>query len=243
MRASEWIEVQCLRSLFAVPNPAGSCVQAGDAIAVRVDGLPGRELNRIVGLYDLARLEDLAGVYGERPYWVSLDPEAYLDDDLAARGFVADSEWQKFERGVEPLESRTELDVSEARAPTDLAFVLRSTWGASPEVADWFAALLTTQGWHCFVAYDDDQPVAAGLLYAEGEAGWLGAASTMVEYRGRGAQSAIIGARIDRARELGLRLLVTETAASGEEGPGASFRNVLRAGFEPAYMRPNYTRA
>ena len=243
MRASERIEVRCLRSLFSVPSPAGSCIEVGDAIAVRVDGLPGRELNRIVGLYDLAPLEELATVYGERRYWVSLDPETGLDDDLVARGFVADGAWQKFERGVEPVRSRTELEVSEARAPADFATVLRSTWEVSPAVADWFAALVSHPDWHCFVAYEDRRPVAAGLLYAEGEVGWFGATSTMVEHRGRGAQGAILAARIERARDLGLRLLVTETAVVDEEGPGPSFRNVLRAGFEPAYVRPNYTRA
>jgi len=242
VRASEWIELQCLRSLFSVASPAGSCREVGDAIAVRVDGFPARELNRIVGLYDLAQLEELEPVYDERRFWVSLDPKAGLDDELVARGFVADGAWQKFERGVAPIESRTELDISEARAPADLAVVLRATWGMPPAVADLFAALVSHPDWHCFVAYDDRRPVAAGLLYAEGEAGWLGAASTIVEHRGRGAQSAILAARVERARELGLRLLVTETAAADEEERGSSFRNILRAGFEPAYVRPNYTR-
>jgi GNAT superfamily N-acetyltransferase len=232
-----------MRSLFSVPDPAGSCIEIGDALAVRVDGLPAQVLNRIVGLYDLAHMEELEAVYGERRYWVSLDPEAGLDDDLVARGYVADGAWQKFERGVEPIQRRTELDISEARAPRDLAVVLSATWAAPPAEADWFAALVSHRGWHCFAAYDDHRPVAAGMLYAEEEVGWLGATSTMVEHRGRGAQSALLAARIERARELGLRLLVTETEAPEGSQPGPSFRNVARAGFEPAYVRPNYTPA
>ena len=243
MRPSEWIEVQCLRSLFSLPGPAGSLREVGDAVAVRVDGLPGRELNRIVGLYDLSQLEDLAAVYAERPYWVSLDPEAGLDGELMARGFVRDGAWQKFERGVEPVEARTELEVSEARAPGDFASIVRATWGAPPDAARWLAGLVGHPGWHCFVAYDGQQPVAAGMLYAEGEVGWLGITATVAEHRGRGAQSAILAARAERARELGLRLLVTETGALDGGEPGPSYRNILRSGFEPTYVRPNYTRA
>jgi GNAT superfamily N-acetyltransferase len=232
-----------MRSLFSVPSPAGKLREAGDAIAVRVDGMPGRELNRIVGLYDLSHLDELAAVYGERRYWVSLDPDAGLDDELRDRGFVRDGAWQKFERGAEPLQARTELDVGEARTPEDFASVVRATWGIPADVAGWMSELVSHPDWHCLVAYEGRQPVAAGMLYAAGEVGWLGITSTLAEHRGRGAQGAILAARIERARELGLQLLVTETGAAEEGEPGPSYRNILRAGFEPAYVRPNYTPA
>ena len=51
------MEVEALRSLFAVPEPTGALGEAGGAIAIRVDGLPIKELNRIAGLYDLAELD------------------------------------------------------------------------------------------------------------------------------------------------------------------------------------------
>lgn len=232
-----------MRSLFTVSSPAGSLREAGDAIAVRVDGLPGRELNRIVGLYDLTQLDDLADLYGEGQYWVSLDPEAALDGELMSRGFVPDGAWQKFERGVEPLRAPTELDITDASTPGDFGFVIRATWGVPPDAERWLSGLVGRPGWHCLVAYDGGEPVAAGMLYAEGETGWLGVASTLVEHRGRGAQSGLLAARIERARELGLRLLVTETGALEDGDPGPSFRNIVRAGFEPAYVRPNYTPA
>jgi hypothetical protein len=242
VRPSEWIEVESIRSLFSVPSPAGALREAGNAVAIRVDGLPGRELNRVVGLYDISDLEALTGLYDDRPYWVSLDPGAGLDDELVARSFVRDGAWQKFERGTEPIAASTDLEIEPARASADFATVVRATWGVPPDVAVWLSALVDHADWHCFVAYDNERPVAAGMLYASGEVGWLGVTSTLVEYRGRGAQSAILAARVERSRELGLRLLVTETGALGGEAPGASYRNILRAGFEPAYVRPNYRR-
>ena len=72
-------------------------------------------------------------------------------------------------------------------------------------------------------------------------AGWGGSASAPPgpEHRGRGAQGAILAGRIDRARELGLRRVATETGVPREDGPGPSYRNILRAGFEEIEVRPN----
>src|SRR5215218_709617 len=121
MRPSERVEVEALRSLFSVPSPAGALREAGEAVAVRVDGIPGTELNRIAGLYDLSHLDELAGVFDDRAHWISLDPEAGLDHELMARGYVRDGAWQKFERRVDPVEARTDLDIAEARSVGDVA--------------------------------------------------------------------------------------------------------------------------
>jgi GNAT superfamily N-acetyltransferase len=241
VRASERVEVEALRSLFSLPSPAGALAEAGGAVAVRVDGVPGRELNRIAGLYDLAHLEGLTCVFGDRPYWISLDSAAGLDGGLMDRGYVRDGAWQKFERGVDPVDASTDLDIAEARSARDVDTILQATWGVPADIGHWLSALLDHPQWHCFIAYDGDQPVAGAMLYANGDTGWLGVASTRVDYRRRGAQSALLAARIDRARDLGLRLLVTETGVPESSEPGTSYRNILRAGFEPAYERPNYT--
>ena len=62
----------------------------------------------------------------------------------------------------------------------------------------------------------------------------------MPSHRGRGAQSAILAARVERARERGLRVLITETGVPRDGRPGASYRNIVKSGFEPTYVRPNY---
>jgi hypothetical protein len=64
--------------------------------------------------------------------------------------------------------------------------------------------------------------------------------ATRSEFRRRGAQNAILAARIRRAAELGCTMVVTETGELVEDRPSSSYRNILRAGFEPQYLRANY---
>ena len=239
MNASERVEVEALRSLFSLAEPCGRLGEANGAIAIRVDGLPIKELNRIAGLSDTAELDQLTHVFENRPYWITPDPEAGLDDELLARGYVRSGAWQKFVRGVDPYEAQTELEVVDARSRADVATFLRRAWGVPSPEAEWLSGVHHQPDWHCFVAYDGDEAVGGGMLYVLEDAGWIGVAATQPEYRGRGVQNAMFAARFDRARELGLKELFTETGIT--DPPGPSYRNMLRAGFEPAYERPVYT--
>lgn len=101
-------------------------------------------------------------------------------------------------------------------------------------------AVPASEGWHCFVAFAGDEPAAAGALFAEGSVGWLGAAATRPAFRRRGGQRAVVAARIERARELGLTTLVVETEAPTEDCAAGSHRNIVRAGFREEYIRPNW---
>jgi hypothetical protein len=42
---------------------------------------------------------------------------------------------------------------------------------------------------------------------------------------------------------VGATVVVTETGETVDGRPEHSYRNILRAGFEPAYVRPNYISA
>jgi GNAT superfamily N-acetyltransferase len=95
-------------------------------------------------------------------------------------------------------------------------------------------------GWSCYVAYDGKQPAGAGALFVHDGVGWLGYAATRPRYRGRGAQSAILAARIEDARQQGCSTVVTETGAMEEGRPSNSYRNIVRAGFREAGVRANY---
>ncbi len=241
MESGERAELEAFRDwVTAAPDGLVESAQRGGALAVRSTAFPTRELNRIVGLYDLADLDALAPFYSGGSFWVSLDPAAGLDDELVARGFAVDYAWQKFARGLEPVEARTDLRVTDAESPADFGTAFAEGYGLPSALSHFAAAVVGRAGWHCFVAYDDSLPVAAGALFESGDAGWLGAAATVPSHRGRGAQSAILAARVERARERGLGVLVTETGVPRDGRPGASYRNIVASGFEPTYVRPNY---
>jgi GNAT superfamily N-acetyltransferase len=89
----------------------------------------------------------------------------------------------------------------------------------------------------CFVAEWGGEPIATGMLsFHEGVALFAGA-STVPEYRGRGAQLALLDARLRCATERGCDLAMM-CAAPGS----ASQRNAERNGFRIAYTRMKFRR-
>ena len=82
--------------------------------------------------------------------------------------------------------------------------------------------------------------MAGAALRVSGGVGWLGIGATRPEHRGRGAQSALLAARIAAGLARGVEGFTTETGRPlpGEAGP--SFANIKRAGFRIAYDRPNW---
>src|SRR3954471_1642543 len=83
MRAGERAELEAMRDWVAA-SPGGpiAVARSGSAVAVRSKAYAARELNRIVGLYDLDALDELAPFYDGDSFWVALDPDAGLDDEL-----------------------------------------------------------------------------------------------------------------------------------------------------------------
>ena len=81
----------------------------------------------------------------------------------------------------------------------------------------------------CYLAYCDGQPAAIAVLYREDELGYLAAAATVPEFRGRGCQAALIAQRIRDAAEQGCTVAVVHTGFAT-----ASQRNQERADFRLA---------
>jgi GNAT superfamily N-acetyltransferase len=73
-------------------------------------------------------------------------------------------------------------------------------------------------------------------VWTNSAAAYFGFASTLPEHRGKGGQGALFAARIERALEEGCTTLVTETGELREGSPSASYRNILRYGFEERYV-------
>ena len=199
-------------------------------------------LNR-VGAIAAATDDELAEIdafYREHaiPHYVIATVSTELAAGLVARGFEQRLGWMKFRRDPKtPLVSETALRIGDATGD-DVVPIVGAVFGV-PELATMLATLPGRDGWHWFAAYDGEAPVACGALYVDDGAGWLGVGGTLPEHRGKGAQSAILAARIARARELGVDVLATETGVRKDDGPNTSYDNILRAGFSEAYVRPN----
>ena len=218
----------------------------------RVADLPrSRIFNHVFGLgrYVPAsdeQLDRIADFYGEDTYFVTLARDAEPRDlaaRLEARGFVPDYAWTKFQRGVDPpAPVETELRVQPIRPQhaRDFGRIIAAGFELPGFTGRWLAALFARPRWTCFLAFAGSEPAATGTLFVCRGVGWLSFAATLPEFRRRGAQSALLAARIQAAAQLGCSKVVGETGALEEGRPSNSYRNIVRAGFEPIYDRPNY---
>ncbi|HEU4563135.1 MAG TPA: GNAT family N-acetyltransferase, partial [Gemmatimonadaceae bacterium] len=109
-------------------------------------------------------------------------------------------------------------------------------WATSPELASLVLDLgrvsARSEGTTCFIAEVGGEAVAAAALAMHGGVALLAGASTIPEWRGRGAQAALLGARLHAAAERGCDL-----AMMGAQPGSASQRNAERQGFRIAYTR------
>lgn len=236
----ESVEHAAYADAYRASSELCELAEIGGAVCLKLPRLEGRIFNRVLGLDSVDHLDDIAAFYGDTQWWVSDSHE--VGAELEARGFTRDYGWMKFSRGVSPRRATSELSVAsvERARAGDFASVVVGGY-ALPEWSESFAAnVVGRPGWSCYVAYDGDLPAGAGALYVDGAVGWLGLGATLPEYRGRGAQSAILAARIEDARRQGCRTVVTETGELADDRPSSSYRNIVRAGFREAGVRQNY---
>jgi hypothetical protein len=245
----ERVELSAVLDFFAAAPP--DVAQVFDLDVFDLDGPAAFSIgahpkmhlfNRVLGLEDADPLPDLEAWFGSRrcSFAISVRPGADLERALVARGYHRAGAFMKFRRGVTALrEPETSLRIERIdKERADVyGSVVATVFGMASPLDRWFAALATRPRWACFGAFEGDRLVGTGAAHVAGRLGWLGAAGTFPEARGRGAQSAILEARIRAAADAGARVLAAETVdrADGEAGP--SFRNVVRAGFEEAYVQ------
>jgi GNAT superfamily N-acetyltransferase len=233
-------EYAALVDAFRASPDLCEVAEIGGATCVALRRLESRMFNRVLCLSSTEPLEEIADYFGQTRWWVS---DAHgLGPELEERGFTPDYGWMKFSRGVAPREARSDLDVRLVgpERSDDFARVVVEGY----ELPEWTRPLAANvvgrRGWSCYVAYDGDEPAGVGALFVRDDVGWLGFAATRPRHRGRGAQSAILAARIEDARKQGCSTVVTETGQLDEGRPSSSYRNILRAGFREAGVRPNY---
>jgi GNAT superfamily N-acetyltransferase len=157
--------------------------------------------------------------------------------------------WVKFVQTLPAAANRTPrtdatvslLDPGQAKA---FGSTVQAGFGLPEACADWFAALVGRPGWHCFLSTLDGEAAGAAAMFLAGDAAWCGMSATLSPRRGRGVQSSLIAARLNRAIEHGAVLVTSETGnpLSDDEPGFSSFRNQKRGGFEAVYVRSNFKR-
>jgi len=261
-RRAERIEAAAYRELVAAA-PAEFVRAAGlrsaeiaETTLLVAPGIPDTLFNRAIGLgvHRPAAGADLDAVIhafreaGCRNYWIHLAPCAApesITSWLEARGFAppARRSWAKMVRGVErPPEPGGALEVGAAlpEEQTAVAEAIRGAFGMPPPFVPWLAALARRPRWRLYAARADGRVVGGAFLYLEGACAWLGAAGVLREFRGRGAQRALMALRIREAGAAGCSEVHTETGEPVANEFNPSLANMQRCGFSRVCSRLNY---
>jgi GNAT superfamily N-acetyltransferase len=135
----------------------------------------------------------------------------------------------------EPLPIDTEFDIRELDTREVASFAGRLEGIAWPE----YVRCAGRRGFHHFMAFANGEPVASAVVYRFEDLGYLSLGLTGEAFRRRGAQRALIAARIEKAIALRCQTLVSETLSILED----SLSNLKKAGFEPVYVKEVYERA
>ncbi|MDH3891021.1 MAG: GNAT family N-acetyltransferase [candidate division Zixibacteria bacterium] len=151
--------------------------------------------------------------------------------------------WVKLYRAAEPIPKFTsDLEVLQITTEHAEAFgqIVVDSFEWPQPLVPWVASSIGRPGWRHYIAFDGDTPVATAAAFFQEECAWIDFAATLPDYRGRGGQAALLAQRAIDATDLGCKWLVVETAEQTAEQSAPSYRNMVRYGFEVAYIRPNY---
>src|SRR5690242_20701038 len=255
MHPAELGELEAFRDFYAAAPPelGARSHEIGGALGVRLEPLSTVTMfNRVLGLgidgpaTEAQLAEALAFVRGVEAY-VTVAPDAeppHLGGQLGAGGLRPERGWTKFRRWPDdPPQASTGRRVELDESGEALAEEATRGFGVPDLFLDWLRRLASRDGWQCYAAFDGDRPAAAGALYVTGRVAWNGIGATVPEHRGKGGQGALLAARIRAAADAGCEVVVTETGEPVDGLANGSYRNIVRAGFEPLYVRRNYLSA
>lgn len=159
---------------------------------------------------------------------------------LPALGLEPTVNWMRFVRDAHPprFQVSKEVEVVEIADDDDSPFgsIAALGFGLPAWVASMLAPVTGLPAWRTYVAKVDGVPQACGAMLLDGEVAELGIAATLEGGRRRGCQLALLRRRIEDAAAAGARTLFIETGERVPGRPSTSYANILRAGFEEAYL-------
>lgn len=262
---AERIEIKAWQDIVAAAPPW--LKMATQLVAEDVDGallLASRGIsnllfNRVIGLgthcpatcRQINQIMDRYWTLGIPAYWVHASPYAQpnrLGRMLQQHGLTPyRRSWVKMMRPARRVSlAASEVLVRRARledAPS-IGSIIGPAFDLPQHAAELFTKLIDRKRWSLFVAEIDGEVIAAAGMFADGDVAYLAFAATREEFRRRGAQRALMQARLNFAHDAGYRWIATETGfplAADESSP--SYHNMMWAGFRPVAIRDNYAPA
>ena len=227
--------------------PDGAVISVGGAQIVY--GGPGLPVNRAIGLgldapvtpSDMEAIEEFYAIRQTTPS-IDLCPlaDASLLPLLRARGYLIERHYSVLFLPLPAELPPPNPAIRIARTAPDQADLWINTVGRGFDASDHASTdairLLTPNFYggnsHCYLAWMGNAPVGGGGMYPHANVVELGGASTLLEQRMQGVQSALIRQRLTDAHALGCDLAIVLTT------PGtASQRNLQRRGFHLAYTK------
>lgn len=166
---------------------------------------------------------------------------------LAEQGLTEGTTFVKCFGPAEPRQVDTDLRIERLGPEHAAAFtdVLAVGFGFDPipDAHAFFDGPHFFEGdWASYGAFDGETMVAGArmLAVAETDAVALFGAATLPSGRNRGAQAALLDARIREARDRGLTYASAETWLESDQSPNPSQHNMRRAGLTEVHTRPNW---
>jgi GNAT superfamily N-acetyltransferase len=227
-------------------------VQPGSAVAEFGDGRAvfmgvGSPLTHALGLgldgpfsdAEMHRLEDFFVSRGNPPV-IDLCPLAHpsLQESIAGRGYRITEFNNEMVRAAGEVIPYTGIDVRQARPDEERLWSRVLAQGfldrdeVTAEEMHVGEVLFRLAGSRCYFALVRGEAIGAAALVMQRGVAILFADSTRVAWRGRGAQVALIAARLERAHREGC-----DVAASSVLPGSGSQRNYERLGFRVAYTK------
>lgn len=229
-------------------------LEIGDALCSVSSSEPSILVNRVFGVGskggpDVEQLKDIRALYSEagvERFFLHVIPGKADPAALEAAGFENYRGWMKFIRSTDDRpKPRSDLEVREIgpEHADEFARIAGSAFDFLPSSFPTVAKVVGARGYRCFMTFDGDKPAGTGVVYVDGESGVFDFGATDPGFRRRGGQSAVLAARVACAAEMGCRNLYTMTGEAVPDDPQHSYSNILRAGFEEAYLRENWVPA
>ncbi len=259
---AEQIEIRAWKDIVAAAPPwlrssAQLIAEESNGTLLLASPVVGNLLfNRVIGLgerapasdREIGELMDRYRALGISAYWIHVGPYAQparLGRLLQGHGLKPyRRSWVKMIRPARRvLMPASEVRVRRARIEDAhiVASIVGPAFDLSQRAAEVFAHLVGRPRWTLYVAELQGEIVGAAGTFFDGDTAYLAFSATRAQYRRRGAQRALMQARINHASDAGYHWIATETGFPlAADEPSPSYHNMLWAGFRPIAIRDNY---